>query len=175
MTLTDSSLRTSPTSMPLSPIKPFPFTSFHFRCFDFHSHLFSKQLLFTLIFVPCQFLKGKVRSIFYWLGTLIPNTNQTPSPGIPPTPLYPGCFFGALVITYVSVTPFDYWINNYSSFSFMLVFVCLCLCFSPCIFHCICLFYLYYDFHDIFSHKRSSCSSRCASPLQRRKKPKLSG
>ena len=30
----------------------------------------------------------------------------------------------------------------------MLVFCCLC--FSPCICHCICLFYLYYDFHDIF-------------------------
>ena len=36
-----------------------------------------------------------------------------------------------------------------SSFnSDILVFVCLCL--SPCIFHGICLFYLYYDFQDIF-------------------------
>ena len=41
-----------------------------------------------------------------------------------------------------------HWINSSSSFSGMLAFV---FCLSPCICHCSCLFYLYYDyFHDLF-------------------------
>ena len=38
-------------------------------------------------------------------------------------------------------------LDSISSFSVNFVFVCRCL--APCICHFICLFYLYYDFHDI--------------------------
>ena len=46
-------------------------------------------------------------------------------------------------------------LNSYSSFSDILVFVCLCLCLAPCICHCICLSYLCYGFHDIFPKLRN--------------------